>query len=118
MTGAAVSLKHGLLLRLQCEQTANGTGCTTIGQVRRVPCFVLWPGETARQQQTAVPFLTSSSSSYTLQCGKTPEVAGLQDLLVYTLKGLGTLAVKARAAGIVDDQVNSFIMRAMFSTLT
>ena len=79
---------------------------------------MLWPGETAWQQQTAVPFLTSSSSSYTLQCGKTPEVAGLQDLLVYTLKGLGALAVKARAAGIVDDQVNSFIMRAMFSTLT
>ena len=37
----------------QCEQTANGKGCTKLGV-----------------------------------CGKTPEVANLQDLLVFQLKGI------------------------------
>lgn len=37
----------------QCEQTANGKGCTKIGV-----------------------------------CGKTPEIANLQDLLIFQIKGL------------------------------
>lgn len=52
-------------------------------------------------------------------CGKTPEVAALQDLLIYALKGLGALAHVARTHGIPDDQeVNSFLNGAIFSTLT
>jgi hydroxylamine reductase len=51
-------------------------------------------------------------------CGKQPEVAALQDLLVYTLKGLSQYAVEARKNGIVDNEVNSFTVKALFSTLT
>jgi hypothetical protein len=51
-------------------------------------------------------------------CGKTPTVAGLQDLLMYSLKGLGGWAHAARAAGITSFEVDSFINNAIFSTLT
>eukprot|EP00798_Chlamydomonas_sp_ICE-L_P017973 gene17973-24378_t len=51
-------------------------------------------------------------------CGKSPEVAGLQDLLIYSLKGLGSVAHHARAAGVTDSEVDSFLNRALFSTLT
>lgn len=51
-------------------------------------------------------------------CGKQPDVAGLQDLLVYALKGLSQYAVAARKKGIVDDEVNAFTVKALFSTLT
>lgn len=67
----------------QCEQTAQGTGCTRIGV-----------------------------------CGKQPDVAALQDLLVYAVKGLSQYAVEARKKGIVDNEVNVFTVKALFSTLT
>jgi hydroxylamine reductase len=67
----------------QCEQTAQGKGCTKIGV-----------------------------------CGKQPDVAALQDLLVYALKGLSQYAVEARKKGIVDSDVNVFTVKALFSTLT
>ena len=51
-------------------------------------------------------------------CGKTPEVAALQDLLIYSLKGLSVCAVSARKAGIVDIETNRFTTNALFSTLT
>ncbi len=51
-------------------------------------------------------------------CGKQPEVAQLQDLLIYTLKGLSLYAVEARKAGIIDHEVNVFTCEAAFSTLT
>ncbi|MBI5101751.1 MAG: hydroxylamine reductase [Nitrospirae bacterium] len=51
-------------------------------------------------------------------CGKDPELSALQDLLVYSLKGLSLLAVEARKAGIVDQDVNIFTTKALFSTLT
>jgi len=51
-------------------------------------------------------------------CGKQPEVAAMQDLLVYALKGLSVVALEARQAGIVDAQINAFTMKALFSTLT
>ena len=51
-------------------------------------------------------------------CGKTPEVAALQDLLIYAVKGLSLVAVEARKAGINDDAVNRFTCEAVFSTLT
>lgn len=51
-------------------------------------------------------------------CGKSPEVAALQDLLIYTLKGLSQVAVEARKKGIDDEEVNKFTLEALFSTLT
>jgi len=52
-------------------------------------------------------------------CGKNPEVAALQDLLVYGLKGLSIYADKVRqAGGIVDDEINLFALEALFSTVT
>jgi len=51
-------------------------------------------------------------------CGKTEEVAGLQDLLIYTLKGIAIHAVQARELGVVRKDVNEFIMEGLFSTIT
>ncbi|MFH1349612.1 MAG: hydroxylamine reductase [Pseudomonadota bacterium] len=51
-------------------------------------------------------------------CGKQPEVATLQDLLIYTLKGLSLIAVEGRKVGVNDREVNVFTAEAMFSTLT
>jgi len=51
-------------------------------------------------------------------CGKSPEVAALQDLLTFALKGLALYAVEGRKLGIVDPEVNTFTVKAMFSTLT
>jgi hydroxylamine reductase len=67
----------------QCEQTAKGEGCTTMGI-----------------------------------CGKQPEVAALQDLLVYLLKGLSLCAMEGRKLGINEKAVNEFICEAAFATLT
>jgi hydroxylamine reductase len=51
-------------------------------------------------------------------CGKQPDVAGLQDLLVYALKGLSVVAVEGFKAGVSDKEVNVFTAQALFSTLT
>ena len=67
----------------QCEQTANGKGCTQIGV-----------------------------------CGKSPEVAALQDLLIYSLKGLSQVALEARKREITDEKADIFTCKALFATLT
>ena len=67
----------------QCEQTANGTGCTKIGV-----------------------------------CGKQPDVAALQDLLIHALQGLSLYAVEGRKVGVSDSEVNLFTCEGVFSTLT
>lgn len=51
-------------------------------------------------------------------CGKSPEVAALQDLLTYALKGLSLFVAEGRKVGVVDREVNVFTVQAMFSTLT
>jgi hydroxylamine reductase len=51
-------------------------------------------------------------------CGKDPETAALQDLLVYALTGLSIVAVEGRKVGIVDQEINVFTVKALFSTLT
>jgi len=51
-------------------------------------------------------------------CGKKPEVAALQDLLIHTVKGLSLYAVEGRKLGVNDDYVNKFTCEAIFSTLT
>ncbi|MBI5585262.1 MAG: hydroxylamine reductase [Deltaproteobacteria bacterium] len=51
-------------------------------------------------------------------CGKTSSVAALQDLLIYSLKGLALYAVAGRQKGIQDKEVNRFIPESLFTTLT
>jgi hydroxylamine reductase len=51
-------------------------------------------------------------------CGKEPEVAILQDLLVYALKGLSLYANEGRKVGVNDPKANLFTVQALFSTLT
>ena len=68
----------------QCEQTANGKGCTRQGV-----------------------------------CGKTPQIAGLQDLLLFQLKGIsvyGKQLLDAHQA--VEEPVIRFIENGLFTTLT
>ena len=52
-------------------------------------------------------------------CGKNAEVAALQDLLIYELKGIGFYGEKLLEKGIkIDDETDKFVMDATFSTLT
>jgi hydroxylamine reductase len=67
----------------QCEQTAQGVGCSTFGV-----------------------------------CGKSPEVAKLQDLLIYALRGFSQVVQEARKVGIKDEKIDLFISEAVFATLT
>lgn len=46
------------------------------------------------------------------------QVAHLQDGLVNALKGMSEVAHAARAVGVVDTEVDRFLLTAMFSTLT
>lgn len=67
----------------QCEQTAQGSGCTNFGV-----------------------------------CGKSPEVADLQDLLIHVTKGISMYAHRARALGVSDQEIDSFVVEALFTTVT
>ena len=67
----------------QCEQTAEGTGCTAQGV-----------------------------------CGKDQETAALQDLLVYAVKDISRYAHRACQLGRQDRQLDVFMVKALFSTLT
>lgn len=51
-------------------------------------------------------------------CGKQPDVAALQDLLVYALRGLAVYAVEGRKVGVTDEAASVFMAKAMFTTLT
>lgn len=52
-------------------------------------------------------------------CGKKPEVAIMQDLLIYVSKGLSAVAVKLRAEGKeVGKNVNHLITQNLFTTIT
>ncbi len=52
-------------------------------------------------------------------CGKTPEIANLQDLLIYQLKGISFYARHILDSGLnVDKSVVSFIENSLFTTLT
>jgi len=67
----------------QCEQTAQGTGCTAHGV-----------------------------------CGKDPETAAMQDLLVHAAKDIAWHAHRARQLGARDRRVDAFIPSALFATVT
>ena len=52
-------------------------------------------------------------------CGKKPEIAALQDLLLYVTKGLGEITNKMRAAGkTVDTAATHCITDNLFATIT
>ncbi|MGN5128900.1 hydroxylamine reductase [Aeromonas hydrophila] len=51
-------------------------------------------------------------------CGKTAETSDLQDVLIYTLQGLSAWALTAREHGIVDSEIDAFVPKAFFATLT
>ncbi len=51
-------------------------------------------------------------------CGKTAEVANLQDLLVYKLRELSHVALQAKNAGLMDEKIAVFTAEALFATLT
>ena len=63
---------------------------------------------------------TAKGTGCTVQgvCGKHPEVAALQDLLLYTLMGLSQVAIEGRKLGVTDADINVFTVQAAFSTLT
>ena len=51
-------------------------------------------------------------------CGKKPEVAALQDLLVYALTGLSQVALAAKKGGIRNREADLFVCEALFATVT
>ena len=51
-------------------------------------------------------------------CGKTDDVANLQDLLVFVTKGISIYAQEARQVGIEWEPVNRFVFDALFMTIT
>jgi len=51
-------------------------------------------------------------------CGKNEGLANLQDLLIYTLKGISIYGEKAREFGIVDKRAGLFIAKGLFATIT
>ncbi len=63
---------------------------------------------------------TAKGQGCTIQgvCGKNPEVAALQDLLIHALQGLSLYAVEGRKIGVIDPEVNLFTAEGTFSTLT
>lgn len=68
----------------QCEQTANGKGCTKQGV-----------------------------------CGKTPEIANLQDLLIFQIKGISCYGkILVEQGQHMEKTVVSFIENVLFTTLT
>ena len=52
-------------------------------------------------------------------CGKTPPVAGMQDLLIYVTKGLGVVTTKRRKAGKeVPEAADRLVTENLFVTIT
>lgn len=51
-------------------------------------------------------------------CGKQESTAGLQDILIHQLKGIGALAEKLRKKNIVDEKADRFLIEGLFTTVT
>ncbi|ADL70097.1 hybrid cluster protein [Thermoanaerobacterium thermosaccharolyticum DSM 571] len=51
-------------------------------------------------------------------CGKTDDTARLQDLLIYTLKGIAIVNQEARKHGLNSENTDSFVIDGLFSTIT
>lgn len=52
-------------------------------------------------------------------CGKSPELSGMQDLLIYTTKGLSEITTRLREEGqAISSEVNHMITLNLFTTIT
>lgn len=51
-------------------------------------------------------------------CGKKDDVAGLQDLLIFSLKGLSELNQQARKNGLAKNESNKVLLDGLFATIT
>lgn len=51
-------------------------------------------------------------------CGKSPAVSDMQDLLVHITKGISMYAHRAREFGVKDKEIDTFVVEALFSTIT
>jgi len=51
-------------------------------------------------------------------CGKQASTAGLQDILLYQLEGIGYCAHRLRQKGIIDQNADRFVFEGLFTTVT
>lgn len=51
-------------------------------------------------------------------CGKDPDTAALQDLLLYLTKGIANYATRAWKNGAKSTEINRFVVEALFTTVT
>ncbi|MEA3453769.1 MAG: hydroxylamine reductase, partial [Candidatus Caldatribacteriota bacterium] len=51
-------------------------------------------------------------------CGKSDDLANMQDLLVYLLKGISIFSIPARKLGVENEKINQFIFNSLFMTIT
>jgi hydroxylamine reductase len=51
-------------------------------------------------------------------CGKTEDLAKSQDLLIYITKGISVYSTKARELGVINKEVDRFIVDSLFATIT
>jgi len=63
---------------------------------------------------------TTTGTACTIKglCGKTEDVANLQDLLIHTLKGIAVHAVQVRELNVGRSDIDEFMMESLFSTIT
>ncbi|MDP4147289.1 MAG: hydroxylamine reductase, partial [Bacillota bacterium] len=51
-------------------------------------------------------------------CGKNPDIASLQDIMILGLKGVAAYSTHARELGAFDEEVNAITHEALYTTLT
>ncbi|MDP8262497.1 MAG: hydroxylamine reductase [Candidatus Ancaeobacter aquaticus] len=63
---------------------------------------------------------TAQTKACTVQgvCGKSPEVADLQDLLIHALIAVSIYGQKARELGVTDSDTDKYIIEGLFTTIT
>jgi len=63
---------------------------------------------------------TAGGKACTLRgvCGKTSDLANLQDLLMYVVKGISVANVKARELGVNKAETDKFVFNGLFMTIT
>lgn len=71
-----------------------------------------------KSQNVLVNVLLDEHKTIAGVCGKKEDTAGLQDLLVYNLKGLSVVAEEAEKQGKLDDSIGAFVCQALFATIT
>ncbi len=69
-------------------------------------------------EQTARTEAGAGCASAKGVCGKDEATADLQDVLIYQLKGIGQYLMRLSALGQADAAADSFILYALFTTLT